>query len=256
MNSERLVLGALVALTLATSAATADLLTSHRMQREITEAGDLQGEAIELQTKNGPFLAIHRPRQRGPARGGIVLLHDRLGNADSDEAIRPLRLGLAEAGWDTLALQLPVELRSAGAVQDTDAVSAARLDSGMAWLRARDIDKLVLLAQGDRAAMALQWAAARQTQELGALILLSAPLASPPGDALRDSLRASGLPVLDIYAERDYPPVVATAPNRRLLGADNPAYRQRALADAPSGFFGAEQALIDSIRAWLSANVR
>ena len=48
------------------------------------------------------------------------------GNADSDEAIRPLRLGLAEAGWDTLALQLPVELRSAGAVQDTDAVSAAR----------------------------------------------------------------------------------------------------------------------------------
>ena len=46
--------------------------------------------------------------------------------------------------------------------------------------------------------MALQWAAARQTQELGALILLSAPLASPPGDALRDSLRASGLPVLDI----------------------------------------------------------
>ncbi len=256
MNFKRPVHVALASLMLLTSAATADLLTSERMQREISEAGDLQGEVIELQTKDGPFLAIHRPRQRGPARGGIVLLHDRLGNADSEEAIRPLRLGLAEAGWDTLSLQLAVEPRSAGAGQDTDGVSAARLDGGMAWLKARDIDRLVLLAQGDRAGMALQWAAARRTQDLRALILLSAPLASPPGDDLPDRLRASGLPVLDIYAERDYPPVIATAPGRSILGTDNPAYRQRVLADAPSGFFGAEQELIDSIRAWLSANVK
>ncbi len=248
--------GALVALALAASAATADLLTSQHMQREITAAGDLQGEVIELQSKDGPFLAIHRPRQHGPARGGIVLLHDRLGNADGAEAIRPLRLGLAEAGWDTLSLQLSVEPRSADTIQGTDTVSVARLDSGMAWLKARDIDKLVLLAQGDRAGTALQWAAARQSQELGALILLSAALASPPDDELRKRLRASALPVLDIYAERDYPPVIATAPNRRMLGIDNPAYRQRALAEAPSGFFGAEQELIDSIRAWLSANAR
>ncbi|MGB5199122.1 MAG: hypothetical protein WBR56_04405, partial [Sedimenticolaceae bacterium] len=78
MKSKRRVLGAIASLVLLTSAASADLLTSQRMQREITEAGDLQGEVIELQTKDGPFLAIHRPRQRGPARGGIVLLHDRL----------------------------------------------------------------------------------------------------------------------------------------------------------------------------------
>ncbi len=255
MNFKRLVLGALACLVLLTSAATADLLTSQRMQRELTEAGDLQGEVIELQAKDGGFLAIHRPRQRGPFRGGIVLLHDPLGNADSEEAIRPLRLGLAEAGWDTLSLQLDVEPRSAGAEQDTDGASAARLDTGIAWLKARDIDKLVVLAQGNRASVALQWAAAQQTQELRALILLSAPLA-PPGDELRNSLRASGLPVLDIYAERDYPPVLATAPNRSMLGTDNPTYRQRVLADAPSGFFGAEQELIDSIRAWLSANVK
>lgn len=256
MNFKRLLLGALPSLVLLGSAATADLLTSQRMQREITEAGDLRGEVIELQTKDGPFLAIHRPRQRGPARGGIVLLHDRLGNADSEEAIRPLRLGLAEAGWDTLSLQLPIQPRSAGAGHDTDGSNAALLDEGMAWLKARDIDRLVLLAQGDRAGMALQWAAAQRMQELRALILLSAPLASPPGDDLRSSLRASGLPLLDIYAERDYPPVIATAPNRSMLGIDNPGYRQRVLPDATSGFFGAEQELIDSIRAWLSANVK
>lgn len=255
MKSKRRVLGAIASLVLLTSAASADLLTSQRMQREITEAGDLQGEVIELQTKDGPFLAIHRPRQRGPARGGIVLLHDRLNNADSEEAIRPLRLGLAEAGWDTLSLQLAVEPRSTVAGQDTDGVSAMRLDAGMAWLKARDIDKLVLLAQGDRASLALQWATAQRTQELRALILLSAPLA-PPSDDLRNSLRALDLPVLDIYAERDYPPVLATAPNRSMLGTDNPAYRQRALAEAPGGFFGAEQELIDSIRAWLTAHVK
>ena len=256
MNFKRLVLGALASLTLWMSAATADLLTSQRVQREITDAGDLQGEVLELQAEDGPFLAIHRPRQRGSPRGGVVLLHDRLGNADSEEAIRPLRLGLAEAGWDTLSLQLTMEPRSAGAGQDTDGMSATRLDAGMAWLKAHGIDKLVLLAQGNRAGMALQWAAAQRTQELRALILLSAPLASPPADDLRNGLRALGLPLLDIYAERDYPPVLATAPNRSMLGTDNPAYRQLVLADTPSGFLGAEQEMVDSVRAWLNANVK
>ncbi|MCG8434202.1 MAG: alpha/beta hydrolase family protein, partial [Gammaproteobacteria bacterium] len=85
----------------------ADSSREHRIERDLDRATIADGSLVRLDVGGGDFVAIHLVPQRLPARGAVLLLHDPWGNADSPEVTRPLRRGLAQAGWETLALQLP-----------------------------------------------------------------------------------------------------------------------------------------------------
>lgn len=243
---------ALCALALYGLAAVAD--------QNITAApSDLEDEFIRLETGDGAFEAIFRARQQGDPRGGLILLHDENGNADSLEVIRPLRLALSDAGWDTLSLQL------SGHYRDTDRAHwlargpqiVARLTSGIDWLKGRGIDRLVILAQGASGTVALQWVAAQKTApDVRALVLVSTPWTTVDEIDGMVALRQAKLPILDIYAQRDIAAVVDTAAARRLAAqeAGNTGFRQRFVAGATPGFRGLETGLLADMRAWLAAN--
>ena len=220
---------------------------------------DVEGEFIRFETGDGAFDAIFRARQHGDPRGGLILLHDQNGNADSLDVIRPLRLALSNAGWDTLSLQL------SGTYRDTDRAHwlargpqiVARLTSGIDWLKGRGIDGLVILAQGASGNIVLQWVAARKTgPDVHALVLVSTPWTTADETDEMTALRQLKLPILDIYAQRDIAAVVDTAAARRLAAqeAGNTGFRQRFVPGATPGFRGLETGLLADIRAWLAAN--
>jgi dienelactone hydrolase len=187
------------------------------------------------------------------------LLHDQGSNANSNEVIRPLRLGLAESGWDTLSLQLPAAYRGndAGAWQSRQTVINERLQAGLDWIEARKPPNRVIVALGDSGAIALTFAATRTPEQLQALVLVSSPLASAETGAVPPPLQQRELPILDLYAERDHPPVTATATERRNAAAKAgyEDYRQRVLIGAAAGFHSQEDSLIAAIRAWLANKI-
>ena len=83
-----------------------DELREARLVEEI-ETNLFDGEVISLGSDDEQFAAVEMISE-DPPRGGIILLHGRGFHADWPENIGPLRVGLSEAGWQTLSLQLPV----------------------------------------------------------------------------------------------------------------------------------------------------
>lgn len=249
---------ALLALSLLGLPALADLSADQRLAAEMRTATELQGELVELEAQGTTFVAIHRPLQQGGRRGAIVLLHDQAGNPDSPEVLRPLRLALAEAGWDTLSLQLPSAARGAprGAWMGRRPTIEARLRAGLDWFKARGLRDQVIIALGDSGSAALQAAAGDRPPELRALVLISLALQAGGEAADAAALRDLDVPLLDIYAERDTPSVVQGAASRKgiALQAQEGGYRQMTIPGAVAGFAGLEASLVHAVRAWLAAN--
>ena len=217
---------------------------------------EIQDDIVRLAADGGEFSAIHRAPQAGAGRGGLILLHDQGTGADSREIIRPLRLGLADAGWDTLSVQLPSAYRREGheAWHARAPLIQARLQAAMAWLNTHGNSRQVVIAIGDSAAIALEFAAAQAPAGLRGIVLVSA--AAEPDSASLSALQQRKLPILDIFAERDRGRVVDAAAARlqAALEAGSDYYRQRAVLGATAGFPGLDDSLVASIRAWLSAN--
>jgi len=248
----RTLLAGIAAFLLLTGFATSAAPTaSDRLAMGLPASGELRGELVELQDGAAGFLAILQPRQRGKARGGVILLHDRGTSANSLEVIRPLRLGLAEAGWDTLSLRLSL----AGGGQADEATVVARLRSGLDWLKSREPSRLVVIALGDSAAAALAYASQGPPPELRALVLISAADDPQTPGSTESPLAQVRLPVLDVYAERDHRAVLDAVARRRGVASGNPeiSYAQGPIVGASGGFFGVEDGLLSRIRGWLAS---
>ena len=91
------------------SVSAADLNREKRMADEIVDA-ILDGEVVYLNANDHEFLSIYTEAdESGEAvRGTAIILHGRGFHPDWQDAINPLRVGLAESGWNTLSVQMPV----------------------------------------------------------------------------------------------------------------------------------------------------
>ena len=219
----------------------------------------IQGKLLQLESDSGPFAAIFLAHHGTKKRGAAILLHDQAGNANGLEVVRPLRLGLARGGWDTLSLQLPSASRDEGraAWQSRQNQILSRLQAGLKWLGSSKPATRVILAQGDSGAVVLTQVLDRPPAELKALVLVS-PFLDPSGEQVSASAdNRPPLPVLDVYAQRDYPDVLNNARARLDRAAADPRsnYQQRVVLGATGGFFGLEDDLLARISSWLAVNV-
>jgi hypothetical protein len=249
----------ILAIALLPGAVDAEAPPGNRLAPGHPPSAEIQGELIELESDSGRFAAIFFAHRGTKARGAIILLHDQAGNANGLEVIRPLRLGLARAGWDTLSLQLPSasrdERRAAWRSRRKQILS--RLQAGLNWLGSREPANRVILAQGDSGSTVLAHALESPPAELKALVLVSAVVDSPAQGTPIPAGDRTPLPVLDIYAQRDYPDVVLNAQARRDLAAldARSKIQQRVVDGATGGFFGLEDDLLARISNWLAKNV-
>lgn len=239
------------------AAASADLETDRRLVDSLTAGAPADGERIELDAQGAPFVALHKAGASRPRRGGVVLMHGPQTNLDSPDTVRPLRLGLARAGWDTLSLQLrspyPGDTRADWLARRDEI--AARLGAGLDWLGRQGIEPRVVIALGDSAPIALQYAADQPPRSLLAVVLVSAALYDDDPFGGLAVLTAIALPVLDIYAERDLAEVVDNAAMRRGAASaegHKAAFRQVGVAGATAGYEGTTQTLVATVRAWLA----
>ncbi|MBY4676082.1 DUF3530 family protein [Marinobacterium arenosum] len=74
---------------------------------ELAKALEPRTQVLWLPIGEIPALALYQPQGSGQLHGSVILFHDDQTHADWPNLVRPLRLGLADKGWDTLSLQLP-----------------------------------------------------------------------------------------------------------------------------------------------------
>lgn len=233
----------------------ADLATTRLLETTWRNGADLRGEAIDLQAADDSFIALHHAAQGGSSRGAVVILHGPHGNADSDEVVRPLRLGLAAAGWETLAPQLPSGSSARPANwQGRDDLIGARINAALDWLQARGQERIAIVAVGEAGPIALSLAPGAPSA-WRALVLLSNP--AVPDQATLDTSKGLALPILDLYAERDIPAVLDSVDQRRTLlrTAGAMSLEQRMLPGARPGYRDLADELLATVRDWLGARI-
>lgn len=217
------------------------------------------GEAIRLEANQVKFLALHtKPAAaHDNSTQGVILLHGR-GVHPAWGFIDTLRADLADAGWHTLSLQLPIldadiKLSEYG---KTFPEAFQRIDAGIHYLRERGVKRIVLVGHSSGAMTAAAYAAERPKAALGGIVTIGFTT-EPTGNrymqaaALLEKIR---LPVLDIFGGQDLAVVLNTVKARAGAAkkAGNNAYTQVRIKGANHFYTDHYQDLRASLGAWLA----
>ena len=248
--------------TLAHASGQADLARENRLVAEI-EDGIFDGEVIFLDAGEASggheFMAIDMEPD-DEARGAVILLHGRGYHSDWADVINPVRVTLAEEGWRTLSLQMPVLEKDAKYYDYVPLFDDAhpRIEAAIAYLKAQGIEDIVLFAHSCGVHMAMDWVRHKGDAKISAFIGAGMgatdyqqKMAEPfPLDKMK-------VPVLDIYGSDEFNGVLRMAPERlaAIKKANNPKSSQQVLEGANHYFNTPAQneALAEAVSVWLDS---
>lgn len=217
------------------------------------------GEFVWLDAAGRPFLGLYLAAADVMPQGAVILVHGFGAHPDWPDVIAPLRRGLPEQGWSTLAIQLPrLSPEVTHAIEaELPRRSGPRIQAAVAWLAARGIAPVVVLGHGFGATVAARQLAL-SSRGVAAFVAVSMQvpthLEKPAG--FPESLAAVKAPVLDLYAANDDALVLLKAPERELWGRKNKerVFERLIMEDAAAGFHGRDGDLTRRIAAWLVGN--
>jgi pimeloyl-ACP methyl ester carboxylesterase len=203
MTAGRRLMALLVSL-LSSLAAAQDYAREDRWKSEVV--GNLVvGDAVQIAGASGrPFLGLYTQGEQG--RPAVLLVHG-IGVHPDHGIIGSLRMRLADMGFSTLSIQMPVLAADAQSADYYPALfpeASERIRAGNAWLASRRHSKVVLASHSLGSWMA-QYHLEKEKPAFAAWISMgrSGPVAPLP------------LPVLDVYGEKDNPAVLKTVQSRR-----------------------------------------
>ncbi len=233
------------------------------MAEQIVDA-ILDGEPVYLDAGDHRFLSIYTETGTPPVKGTAIILHGRGFHPDWQDVVNPLRTGLAAYGWNTLSIQLPVLEKQAKYYDYVPLFPAAapRIDAAIAFARAQlkqqggaSPDRVVLIAHSCGAHMAMAWSDVDSIESIDAYVGIGMG-ATDYRQPMKKSfpLEKLGVPVLDLYAENDYPAVLKMAPARwrKIQSAGNRLSRQVVLKDSDHYHVDRGEPLTQAIAAWLA----
>lgn len=214
----RWLLAAVLWAAAATAFAAPDYAREKRWADEIVPSV-VVGDAIYLEQKSGHrFLALYAA-QADRARA-VVVVHG-LGVNPDWGLINVLRTGLADHGYATLSIQMPVLAADAPAERYASLLpdAAERLQIAVDFLRGKGYRQIAIVSHslGSRMTNYFLTRTAHAPVAAWVAIGLSGDYADPA------RLR---LPVLDLYGERDLPAVLAHARSRAAILAHIPGSMQ------------------------------
>jgi alpha/beta superfamily hydrolase len=240
----RVVLAAILLVVVAAGRVHAQDFEREARWRAEVVPGLVTGEAVDIPGPAGrPFLGLLTEHATDPAKTTLLVIVHGIGVHPDHGIVGRLRMDLADKGYATLAIQMPVLASDAPADQYEPlfANAAERIESSVAWARNRGYRDLVLVSHslGGRMSNAyfdrVPAPAFRTWVTLGLVAPFSSKFAQAPG-----------VPVLDVYGERDLDPVLKSARARERV-ANASGGRQQRIAGTDHFYAGREAELVSLI---------
>lgn len=236
----------------ATLAPAQDYARERRWEAEIVP-GLVVGEAVKLRTAAGhEFLALFTEAAR--PKGAVVLAHGRNVHPDH-EVIGALRMRLADRGYTTLSIQMPILRPEATRVEEyypkLFPEAAERLDLAARWLGSRAGPKLALVSHSMGAWMANEYLDGAAASPYRAWVSIGLT------GGFSWATYRSPRPILDVSGSSDLPAVVDGAWRRGLAIRFAPeGSRQVVVEGADHMFSGRERELSTLIADWLDGALK
>jgi len=198
-------------------------LTTSDLERERNWAGEIVdlivvGEPVWLQNRGHKFLGLYTP-PAGGGRTGVILAHGR-GVHPAWGIIDKLRSDLADAGYHTLSLQMPILAADVaiGNYGQTFPEAFERLNAGIRYLhKQQHVDRIILLGHSSGAIAVVGHAAKQPRPELAGVIAIGLSTYPNTVDVMQSPLMLGRVrvPVLDIYGSNDLQEVLTYTQQRR-----------------------------------------
>jgi hypothetical protein len=207
------------------------------------------GQAVELQAEGEKFLALHAP---GTRAGVAVLLAHGPGLHPDHGITGELRVGLNDAGFTTLSLQMPVlpaEVDDGAAYRALYPAALRRIAAGMRFLQEKGARRVAIVSHAMGAGMAHAYLAANRAAPVFAWVALSYYGAY-------EDLAGPGFPILDLYGASDYRGIRGPAGERARILAQRPGSRQLAVPEGGRFLAGGERVVLRETAAFLDAAAR
>ena len=207
------------------------------------------GDAVELKLASGrSFLAIYAAPPGAAA--GIVVVHG-LGVHPDWGLIGSLRSGLADAGYATLSVQMPV-LAADALAEDYPPLfpeAAERLAAAVAWLHAKGRQRVGIVSHSMGSRMTDYYLAHAPDPGVAAWVAVGLSTFAGQHAGLK-------VPVLDLYGERDNAAVLGNAGKRAALLRARPGSGQVQVAGADHFFRDMEAELVRQARLFLGRHLK
>jgi alpha-beta hydrolase superfamily lysophospholipase len=215
---------------------------------EQTLATLVAGDAVYLMQRSGHrFLALHLPARQ--PRGAVIIGHGRGWSPDYD-LYGALRTKLADAGYSTLSIQLPV-LPSTAKVGDylpTFPDAAERYALAADWMRKQGHARIAIVSHSLGATMANHYLIRDAASPVGAWVFIGII------NGLEDMFRLR-IPVLDVYGENDWDVTRVGAGERLAQIRRTPGSRQVMVPGAQHFFEGRHDELTRVIVEFLDSSL-
>lgn len=231
----------LVLLLLAAAPAHAtDYAREQRWADEVVP-GLVVGDAVWLDAAGRRFLGIETPVRE--SRLAVLLLHGAGVHPDWG-LIGTLRSRLADRGFTTLSIQLPVLGAEAGPDQygPTYPEAVERIDAALRHLRGKGQQRVAVVAHSLGARMMNEYLRRRPSDAPHGWVAIGLTGAFDPPPAL---------PVLDLYGSGDFARVLSAATERRKQLQAQGRSRQQMIEGADHFFEGKEDALAAAVERFL-----
>ena len=204
------------------------------------------GDAVKLKLLSGrEFLGLHT---KSRSNTSILLVHG-VGVHPDHGIIGVLRASLADLGYTTLSIQMPVQKSDAGMRDYYPAVfpeAVERIRAGAQWLKENGAGKIVLLSHSMGSWMSNVYYEETREPPFAAWICMG--LTGGYG-----GMQNVHAPVLDMYGEHDLPPVLRADSRRRGTLRSIPGSKQVMIAGADHHYIGKEKELAAAIRDFIEA---
>ena len=200
---------------------------------EQTLATLVVGDEVRLQQQNGHrFLGLYTKAEK--ARGAAIIAHGR-GWAPDYDLYGALRTKLADAGYSTLSIQLPVLPGTAkiGDYLPTFPDAAERFALSADWLRAKGYRNVAIVSHSLGATMANHYLIRTSDGKVGAWAFISII------NGLEDMFRIQ-IPVLDVFGAQDWD-VTRVGAGERLAQIGKIAGSQQVVVSDAQHFFEGRQ---------------
>lgn len=222
-----------------------------RLKNEIVDS-ILDGDPIDLEANGREFMAIDMEPD-DDAKGGAIILHGRAFHPDWANVVQPLRTGLAANGWRTLSIQLPVLEKSAKYFDYVPLFPEAngRIQAAIDYLKEQGLKKIVIVAHSCGAHMANH--RIQENGEAGIDAFVGIGMGATDYKQPMQEEFAMGklsVPVLDVYAENDFPAVLRKAEERKAL-LKNEKSKQIVIPEAEHYFVDMGDPLVEAVSAWM-----
>lgn len=164
----------------------------------------IPNEAVWLNAGGRRFLGLYREPSKS-IRGAVLIVPEPGLHPNWPNLIRPLRIRLAEMGWATLGIQLPL-LESGASLDEYDELEAegfARVSAAAGYLSEKKLPGLAIAGHGRGCAALSRYLAEEKNLAFNAAILLScsAPTNEAAYSAWLANLSRVAIPLFESYVK-------------------------------------------------------